>query len=188
MPQPIEQEASGLALMPADYLQSLEHEDQVADMTHELAHQWWGVQVGIRSWSDFWLNEGMADFMTDVHLEHNKGRAAYDHEIAATKERMDKLRAHRQDRPLRWADWKEAHGALGQIPYVKGALFLGLLRTELGEEKFWRGIALCTSRNAGGLGDAQDFQQAMEEASGRDLKAHSIRESITEPITKAKHR
>jgi aminopeptidase N len=116
MPQPIEQEASGLALMPADYLQSLEHEDQVADMTHELAHQWWGVLVGIRSWSDFWLNEGMADFMTDVHLEHHKGRAAYDHESAATKERMDKLRAQGQDRPLHWAGWKDAHGALGQIP------------------------------------------------------------------------
>jgi aminopeptidase N len=54
---------------------------------------------------------------------------------------------------------------------VKGALFLGQWRTELGEEKFWRGIALYTSRNAGGLGDGQDFQHAMEEASGRDLKA-----------------
>jgi aminopeptidase N len=39
----------------------------------------------------------------------------------------------------------------------------------LGEEKFWRGIALYTSRNAGKLVDSSDFERAMEEASGRDL-------------------
>ena len=171
MPHSIEQEAAGLALMPAAYLAELEQQDQVADMTHELAHQWWGVLVGIRSWSDFWLNEGIADFMTDAYLEQHQGRAAYDHEIAAAKERMDKLRAEGQDRPLHWEGWKDAHGALGRIPYVKGALFLGHLRTELGEVKFWRGIALYTTRNAGRLVDSQDFERAMEQASGRDLKA-----------------
>ncbi len=170
MPQPIEQEAAGLALMPAAYLPELEQRDQVADMTHELAHQWWGVLVGIRSWSDFWLNEGMADFMTDAYLEQHQGRAAYDHEIVAAKERMDKLRAAGQDRPLHWEGWKDAHDALGQIPYVKGALFLDRLRTELGEEKFWLGIALYTTRNAGRLVDSQDFERAMEEACGRDLR------------------
>ena len=60
--------------------------------------------------------------------------------------------------------------ALGRVPYVKGALFLDRLRTELGEEKFWGGIALYTSRNARRLVDSQDFERAMEEASGRDLK------------------
>jgi len=170
MPQPIQQEAAGLALLPADYLSDLE-QGQVVDMTHELAHQWWGVLVGIHSWSDFWLNEGMADFMTYAYLEQRKGKAAYDQEIVATKERMDRLRAQGQDRPLHWEGWKDAHGALGRIPYVKGALFVDRLRTELGEEKFWRGISLYTSRNAGRLVDSQDFERAMEEASGRDLKA-----------------
>ena len=59
----------------------------------------------------------------------------------------------------------------GEIPYVKGALFLDRLRTTLGEEKFWQGIALYTSRNAQRLVDSRDFQRAMEEASGRDLEA-----------------
>lgn len=170
MPDDIEQEAAGLALMPAAYLPNLEQRDQVADMTHELAHQWWGVLVGIHSWSDFWLNEGMADFMTDAYLEQHQGRAAYDREIASTKERMDKLRAQGKDRPLHWEGWKDAHGALGRLPYVKGALFLDHLRTELGEEKFWSGIKLYTTRNAGRLVDSRDFERAMEEASGRDLK------------------
>lgn len=170
LPALVEQEAGGLALMPSRYLAKLEREDQVMDMAHELAHQWWGVLVGIRSWSDFWLNEGMATFMADAYLEHHNGRAAYDQEIASTKDRMEELRAQGKDRPLHWEAWKDAHDALGRLPYVKGALFLDRLRTELGEEKFWGGIALYTSRNAQRLVDSQDFERAMEDASSRDLK------------------
>jgi aminopeptidase N len=36
---------------------------------------------------------------------------------------------------------------------------------------FWRGIRLYTSKYAHRLVDSHDFEQAMEEASGRDLKA-----------------
>jgi len=169
MAEPIEQEAAGLALMPARYLPKLEQEDQVLDMAHELAHQWWGVLVGIRSWSDFWLNEGLATFMADAYLESHVGRAAYDQEMAQTRGRMEQLRTQAKDRPLHWEAWKDAPDALGRIPYVKGALFLDRLRTELGEEKFWAGIALYTTRNAQRLVDSRDFQHAMEQASRRDL-------------------
>ncbi len=171
LPDSIAQESGGLALMSADYLTNLEEKDRVATMAHELAHQWWGALVGIRSWSDFWLNEGMADFMTDAFLEHYLGREAYDRQIAATRQRMEELRAQGKDRPLHWEQWKDAHEALGPLPYVKGSLFLDRLRKELGDDKFWRGIALYTSQNAHRLVDSRDFERAMEEASGRDLKA-----------------
>jgi aminopeptidase N len=169
VPSGIEQEAAGIALMPAKYLPKLEDNDDVILMAHEMAHQWWGALVGIRSWSDFWLNEGMADFMADAYLEQHLGRAAYDAQIADAKRAMDKIREQGKNRPLHWENWKDAHEALGLLPYVKGTIFLDRLRTELGEEKFWRGIALYTSRNAGKLVDAGDFERAMEEASGRDL-------------------
>jgi aminopeptidase N len=38
------------------------------------------------------------------------------------------------------------------------------------DEIFWRGIGLYTSGNARRLVDSSDFEQAMEKASGRDLK------------------
>lgn len=171
VPGGIEQEAAGIALMPEKYLPKLETQDSVILMAHEMAHQWWGALVGIRSWSDFWLNEGMADFMADAYVEQHVGRAAYDKQMEDVKRAMQKLRDQGKDRPLHWENWKDAHDALGSLPYIKGALFLDRLRTELGDEKFWRGIALYTSRNAGKLVDSSDFERAMEEASGRDLKA-----------------
>ena len=170
MPNGIAQEAAALALLPKDFLGELEGQGDDRLMTHELAHQWWGVLVGIRSWSDFWLNEGMADFMQDAFLEQEKGRTAYDEEMAKAGRELRELQASGNDRPLHWDGWQDAHGALGRLPYVKGALFLDRLRAELGEAAFWRGLMLYTSRNAGQLVDSKDFENAMEESSGRDLK------------------
>jgi aminopeptidase N len=164
------QEAAGMALMSEEYLPELTEKDDVQLMAHELAHQWWGVLVGIRSWSDFWLNEGFAEFMADAYIEKHQGRAAYEKQMTELKEQMQKLREDGKDRPLHWEQWKDAREALGVIPYAKGALFLDRLRTELGEEKFWRGMEIYTSRSARRLVDSRDFQRAMEEASGRDLR------------------
>ncbi|MGH9646208.1 MAG: M1 family aminopeptidase, partial [Bryobacteraceae bacterium] len=105
----IGQEAAGLALMSDSDLRDLETKDDVALMAHEAAHQWWGVLVGIRSWSDFWLNEGLAEFMADAYLEEHQGKAAYLKQIAATKERMRELREKGMDRPLHWDGWRDAH-------------------------------------------------------------------------------
>lgn len=167
----IGQEAAGIALMSQSYLENLESRDSVELMAHELAHQWWAVLVGIRSWSDFWLNEGITEFMTAAFVEHHQGRAAYDAKIRTLESEMAKLRAEGKDRPLHWEKWTDAVGALGPVPYRKGALFMHRLRGEMGEERFWRGIALYTRRHAGKLVDSRDFQAAMEEAAGRGLGA-----------------
>jgi aminopeptidase N len=138
-------------------------------MAHELAHQWWGVSVGIRCRSDFWLNEGFAEFLSLAYLEHVHGARAYIERIDKLKAQMDQIRARGGDRPLHFEAWTDVRDALGQVPYLKRALFLYRLREELGENLFWRGIALYTTRHAGQLVESRDFQRAVEEASGRDL-------------------
>src|SRR5713101_2838853 len=116
-PQPgLAQEAAGLALLSSGYLDDLERADNVVLMAHEIAHQWWGALVGIRSWSDFWLNEGIAEFMSLVYLEHHRSREAYTERMAKLKTQMDDLRAAGSDRPLHWEKWKDAHEALGPLP------------------------------------------------------------------------
>jgi aminopeptidase N len=96
------QEAAGMALMSQDDLTHLVDEDDVKLMAHELAHQWWGVTAGIRSRSDFWLNKGIAEFMSDAYIEKHQGRAAYDKQIEKLQARMMKLSQAGKDRPLHW--------------------------------------------------------------------------------------
>ena len=46
-------------------------------ITHELAHQWFGDLVTCGSWSDLWLNEGFAMYLTQLTYEYLKTPQQY---------------------------------------------------------------------------------------------------------------
>ena len=163
------QEAAGLALMTETALQNLETKEDVVLMAHELAHQWWGVSVGIRSWSDFWLNEGVAEYVSLLYLEHRRGSEPFLAAVEKLKTRLTELQVNGQDRPLHFERWKDANEALGPLPYVKGALFLHRLRSQLGDKLFWQGMARYSKQHAGKLVDSNDFKRAFEDVTGLDL-------------------
>jgi len=171
LPQPgvFGQEAAGLGLMTETALQNLETKGDVVLMAHELAHQWWGVSVGIRSWSDFWLNEGVAEYVSLLYLEHLRGNQPFLAAIEELNRRFAKLEANGQDRPLHFEAWKDVNEALGPLPYVKGALFLHRLRSQLGDKLFWQGMARYSKQHAGKLVDSRAFQRAFEDVTGVDL-------------------
>jgi Peptidase family M1 domain len=139
-------------------------------IAHELAHQWWGNSVTAGAWEHLWLNEGITVFMTAAWKEHRHGRAAYDREIGLARTRWTRARDAGWDRPLAFAGDYPSLGTRRAIQYSKGALFLDHLRTTLGETVFWRGLREYTRANAGKAVVSQDFQAAMESASGRDLR------------------
>jgi len=138
-------------------------------MAHELAHQWWGNLVTCSDWKELWLNEGMAGFMTAAYKEQRWGRAAYDREIAVARAAWDAAKAAGDDEPLSWPGAYPSLRAKRRIAYGKSMVFLDALRSELGDDVFWRGIRRYTQANAGRGVTAADFQKAFEAASGRDL-------------------
>jgi aminopeptidase N len=50
-------------------------------------------------------------------------------------------------------------------------VFLDALRSQLGDDAFWRGVRRYTRANAGRSVTAMDLEKAFEAASGRDLAA-----------------
>ncbi|MEO8216922.1 MAG: M1 family aminopeptidase [Acidobacteriota bacterium] len=172
MEKGVPQEAAGYAVLPESYAADVlvePREDWL--VAHELAHSWWGNLVTCRTWSDFWLNEGGVTFLTSVWKEHAYGDEEYARERYLARRRyrraVDSGKAH----ALVFQGWKTPDEAGGPIPYYKGALVLHFLRHLLGEEAFWDGFRLYTSRAASGDGlvTSDDLQQALMEKSGKDL-------------------
>ena len=107
---------------------------------HEVAHQWWGHQVGWASYRDQWLSEGFAEFTSALLLEVNSGKRKADafweqkrgevfgktigvanHEAGAITQGA-RLRTHRSPQA-------------GQaIMYSKGAFVVHMLRMMMYEE------------------------------------------------------
>ncbi|HUI53333.1 MAG TPA: M1 family aminopeptidase [Bryobacteraceae bacterium] len=166
----VEQEAVGLTLLPESYIEKLAKQpDDLWLLVHELAHQWYGIGIPAKDWSDFWLSEGMATFLADAFLEQRCGKARYDHEIEQSHATYESLRNQGKDRPLYYTDWQTPQQAGGRIPYDKGAWVLAELRRQLTDEVFWKGLRLYTSEHWGTAVTSTDFQQSMQAAAGKDL-------------------
>lgn len=166
----IGQELAGLSLLSEPYGQRvLDDPGNVALIAHEAAHQWWGNQVTCRDWRHFWLNEGFANFMAAAWQEQRFGAEAYARQVATWRIRLERLRGEGKDHPLVYPDWDAPSTDDRAVVYQKGAYVLHLLREELGEDVFWRGIRYYTRQYTGKSVVTEDFQHAMEQSSGRDL-------------------
>jgi aminopeptidase N len=168
----VEQEMSSFTAMNENYGRSvLKDEKDIWLGAHELAHQWWGNMVTNRDWTHFWLNEGIATFMTAAYKEHRFGRAEYLAEIEKSRVRYEKVRAAGKDKSLVFPDWNRPTSEDRTLVYQKGAYVTHLLREELGDEAFWKGLKEYTQKYWGKSVTTVDFQKAMEKASARDLSA-----------------
>src|SRR5260370_20948139 len=127
--------------------------------------------VTCRDWQHFWLNEGMANFMTAAYIEHRFGRAEYLKEIERYRTSYERVRQAGKDKSLVFPDWLHPTADDRTLVYDKGAYVLHLLREELGERAFWAGIRSYTRAYFGKSVVTADFQAAMGQATGRDLRA-----------------
>ena len=166
----VEQEMSSFTALKESYgKQLLENEQDQWLGAHEFAHQWWGNMVTCRDWNHFWLNEGIATFMAAAYLEHRFGRAVYQREIDTYRTNYEKVRDAGKDKSLVFPDWRSPTREDRTLVYDKGAYVLHLLREEMGEHAFWKGLQLFTRRHFGKSVVTSDFVAAMEEANGKSL-------------------
>lgn len=140
---------------------------QINLSAHELAHQWWGNNITCKTFQHFWLNEGLAVFMSSAFKEYRFGRAAYLEDIDFYCMKYQSV----PDKPLVFPDWNLPTREDRTIVYFKGAYVFHLLRETLGDESFWSGIRLYSQTNFGKTVVTEDLQSAMEKASGKDLSS-----------------
>ncbi|GAA2985369.1 aminopeptidase N [Streptomyces lactacystinicus] len=154
------------------------YEARAATILHELAHMWFGDLVTMEWWNDLWLNESFATYAEAVCQAEAPG-SKWPHSWTTFANQM-KTWAYRQDQlpsthPIMAEinDLEDVQVNFDGITYAKGASVLKQLVAYVGQDAFFQGVQAYFKRHAWGNTRLSDLLGALEEASGRDLKAWS---------------
>ncbi len=136
-------------------------------MAHELAHQWFGDRVTCGSWSDIWLNEGFATYLTGLYYQ-------YVETLYWINWRKDVLRSATAGTSgsVYCTDTTDINRIFsGQLSYNKGAYVLHTLRWKVGDTAFFKGIRnyLNDPTLSYSFARTADLKRHIEAASGQNL-------------------
>ncbi|MGW0578069.1 aminopeptidase N [Streptomyces sp. NPDC002920] len=154
------------------------YEVRAETILHELAHMWFGDLVTMEWWNDLWLNESFATY-TSIACQAYAPQSRWPHSWTTFANSM-KTWAYRQDQlpsthPI-MAEIRDLDDVLVNfdgITYAKGASVLKQLVAYVGMDEFFTGVQAYFKRHAYGNTRLSDLLGALEETSGRDLKAWS---------------
>nr|WP_240930147.1 aminopeptidase N [Streptomyces coryli] len=154
------------------------YEARAETILHELAHMWFGDLVTMEWWNDLWLNESFATY-TSIACQAYAPGSKWPNSWTSFANQM-KTWAYRQDQlpsthPI-MAEIRDLDDVLVNfdgITYAKGASVLKQLVAYVGMDEFFRGVQTYFKRHAFGNTRLADLLGALEETSGRDLKAWS---------------
>ena len=131
-------------------------------ISHELGHQWFGDLVTCKDWGDIWLNEGFATFLEAVWTEAHYGKDQADYE------RWNNAREWFEsnslwNKPIVRHDFDDSSEFDGNA-YNKAGWVLYMLRQQIGEDAFYRGLKYYLDVNRGKSVVTADLAKAIEES------------------------
>jgi aminopeptidase N len=138
-------------------------------VAHELAHQWFGDLLTCKDWSHAWLNEGFATYFDALFKEFDLGEDEFAMQRIADQDIYLKEDGEHYRRPIVTNVFREPVDLFDRHLYEKGGCVLHMLRTQLGDDLWWRAINQYVTANAMGSVETVDFARALERVSGRNF-------------------
>lgn len=141
-----------------------------ATVAHEIAHQWFGNSATESGWPHVWLSEGFATAMSNFYLESKYGPDTLKARLADARKLVVRLSKTRFTPVVDSSETKNFLALLNNNSYEKGSWILYMLRRQLGDSIFWKGVRTYYFTYAGYNASTDDFRKIMEDASQTNLK------------------
>jgi aminopeptidase N len=138
-------------------------------VSHELAHQWWGDLITLRSWAHTWLNESFATYSDYLYHRYEMGEDEGALNLRGKLEAYLREARTRYIRPIVTDRYEKPGDMFDAHTYPKGALVLHMLRSLLGDEPFFRTLSHFLHSHAFDVVDTADFIRSVKTVTGRNL-------------------
>jgi aminopeptidase N len=137
-------------------------------IAHEIAHQWFGDAVTEAEWPHIWLSEGFATYFAALWTEHSRGDSAFQADLRAMRGTV-LAAAVSIEKPIIDESLSDLREVLTSNAYQKAGFTLHMLRREVGDSAFFRGVRAYYLKHRHGNALTEDFVHEQEVASGKKL-------------------
>ncbi len=138
-------------------------------LQREVAYQWWGQTVGLKSFDDAWLSQGLAEWSAFAFRESSLSGG-----------QLDAIQREQQERSLTFeqtASIARAPGALDDqsaayqsIVYYKGSMVYRMLRETIGKEKFDQLLRTFLEQYRGKNASIDAFEKLTSQIAGTNMR------------------
>jgi aminopeptidase N len=138
-------------------------------LQREVAYQWWGQTVGLKSFDDAWLSQGLAEWSAFAYRESHLSGAALD---AAQREQQERALTFEQTASIGRAPGAldDQSGAYQSIVFHKGAMVFRMLRETIGKEKFSQLLREFLQEYRGKNASIDDFEKLTSRIAVENLR------------------
>lgn len=126
-------------------------------IAHEIAHMWFGNDITMSWYNDYWMNESFAEFFAAKVVQTRYPKSAgctFNPQFASFADDTHSARALRSG-----VKYRGDNEAIGQLAYHKGRSILEMAELALGNEVFKTQMRAYVKRVAGGNTSAPAFTQ-----------------------------
>ncbi len=141
-----------------------------AIIAHEYFHNWTGNRITCRDWFQLCLKEGLtvyrdSQFTSDMRSAPVKRIS----DVIALRARQFREDNGPLAHPVRPDSFVEINNFYTATVYEKGAELIGMLKTLVGDEAYYKALDLYFERHDGDAATIEDWLNVFQDATGRDL-------------------
>ena len=138
-------------------------------LQREVAYQWWGQTVGLKSFDDAWISQGLAEWSAFAFRESTLTGGALD---SAQREQQERALTFEQTASVARAPGAldDQSAAYQSIIFHKGAMVFRMLRETIGKEKFDQLLRNFLETYRGKSASIDDFEKLTTQVNGSNMR------------------